>query len=301
VDNKTVFINRKPINGAWGGGNLFVKAFYEYAPKMDLQLVDNPATADVCVIAGINPEDKMPGAFHLLGHKKLLFRVNECDSRKNTKGLDDVIRNISSYSEATVYVSQWLKQEVQCGSLNKHVIYNGCDRSIFKPTEDKYSKINHKLNIVCHHWSDNSMKGRQFYQFLKSYVEAIPTLTFTFIGRVNLELDNALPNTIPDGSRHIQPLHGLELGTELAKYDICINGSFFDPGPNAVIESISCAIPTYVNSFGGGGREFAGEDHLFTSNQDIADILRCEHALNSFVPPTWEQSIKQYVELVKKL
>ena len=297
----SVFINRKPVQGAWGGGNLLVHAFYNLAPSLGIQIVDHPNKADVCFIVSIDPADGCPGAFQLLAHPKLLFRVNECDRRKNTQGLDEVIRKISSYSAHTVYVSNWLKNEISCGSLNKSVIYNGCDAHIFTPTDEKYSKLNNKINIVCHHWSQNFWKGLQYYKFLKEFVSINLKYTFTFIGRIELELTQAQANTIPNNSRHIQPLYGTVLGEELAKYDVCINGSFFDPAPNSCIESISCGIPTYVNEAGGGGKEFAGARHTFTTNDDIVDILSNPFTLNTYKPISWEQSIQQYVDLIKTL
>ena len=36
-----ILINRKPIEGPWGGGNNFVKAFYEYIPKLGHNIVSS--------------------------------------------------------------------------------------------------------------------------------------------------------------------------------------------------------------------------------------------------------------------
>ena len=37
-----VFINRKPVDGPWGGGNLFVKAFYEHSKEIGYEIIENP-------------------------------------------------------------------------------------------------------------------------------------------------------------------------------------------------------------------------------------------------------------------
>jgi hypothetical protein len=93
------------------------------------------------------------------------------------------------------------------------------------------------------------------------------------------------------------------LGEELGKYDICVNATRFDPGPNSVIEPICCGLPTYVHVDGGGAVEFAGNDHTFSSTDELQRILLNKNfvandAVN-FLP--WQDVVKLYVDFIKTI
>lgn len=284
-----VFINRTIVQGPYGGGNLFVKAFYEHVSEFGLQLTHNPKQADVVFIAGMSAENGSPSAFDLLWHPKKIFRVNECDSRKNTVGVDDTIKQISVNCQKTVYVSNWLRDELKADN-DCPVIYNGCDDKIFKPQP----KLNNgKINIVTHHWSDNTRKGLETYQWLDEFAGNNIDFSFTYIGRIKTFLRN---------STKIDPIFGHILGTTLGKFDVSVNASVYDPGPNSVLEPLSCNIPTFVHKDGGGGVEFAGQDHTFSNHDELEKILLSKnYVMNSFKPSSWHACIEQYIEVIKSM
>ena len=37
-----VYINRKPVPGPWGGGNLFVRSMFEILPRRGFENIENP-------------------------------------------------------------------------------------------------------------------------------------------------------------------------------------------------------------------------------------------------------------------
>jgi len=293
-----ILINRKPVEGPWGGGNLFVKAFCESARKrghkitfafeddLDLIFVQDPRYSDLGISINeiANYKQSHPRV-------KIIHRVNECDARKNTTGVDEMLKQTSSVTDTTVFVSEWMKDyHLKKGWLcNKvEVIYNGVNKEHFQ----KRPKIqNGKINIVAHHWSDNRMKGADIYEFLDVLAGDDERFTFTYIGRTSSKFKN---------TNLIRPLHGLWLGNELSRYDVYVSGSRFDPGPNHILESLACEIPTIVHRDGGGAVEFAGEGCAFQDKDQLLDLLINYASIeNAVSPSTWEACSDSYLDLIE--
>ena len=293
-----ILINRKPVEGPWGGGNLFVKAFCESARKrghkitfafeddLDLIFVQDPRYSDLGISINeiANYKQSHPRV-------KIIHRVNECDARKNTTGVDAMLKQTSSVTDTTVFVSEWTRDyHLKNGWLcnNVEVIYNGVNKEHFQ----KRPKIqNGKINIVAHHWSDNRMKGADVYEFLDVLAGDDERFTFTYIGRTSSKFKN---------TNLISPLYGLWLGNELSRYDVYVSGSRFDPGPNHILESLACEIPTIVHRDGGGAVEFAGEGCTFQDKDQLLDLLINYASIeNAVSPSTWEACSDSYLDLIE--
>jgi hypothetical protein len=165
---------------------------------------------------------------------KLVFRINENDARKNTFHVDQRILQHLPKIDKVVYVSTWLSDYFKSrGALNTNnkVILNGVDRSVFKPS-NKFE--NGKINVMTCHWSDNYLKGQDYVEFMDDFVATSDEFTFTYIGRTKANLKH---------SSLVQPLFGKFLADEIAKYDLCINASRFDPGPNIIISTSNKIVP----------------------------------------------------------
>ena len=295
-----ILINRKPVDGPWGGGNLFVRAFCEVLrscghevvfsldPGLDVIFIQDPRYSDLGIsineIARFKKEN--PSV-------KIIHRVNECDARKNTKDVDSLLRACSSISDTTVFVSHWMKdyhknRDWHC--KDTAVVYNGVNKDHFK----KRDKIkNNKINIVAHHWSDNRLKGADVYEFLDDFVGKNDKFTFTYIGRTSSKFKN---------TKIIEPISGLVLGEELSKYDIYVSGSRFDPGPNHILESLACEMPTFVHVDGGGAKEFAGKNFSFETPEDLSKLLENTslNIQNCTFPGTWRDSIGRYLAIIER-
>ena len=295
-----VLLNRKPIEGPWGGGNLLVSAIckyfteagvkvvHEFEPGIDAIFMQDPRPGNTGI--SVNPiiswKIKNPRV-------KILHRVNECDARKGTSGLDQFLSECSRYTDCTIFVSNWMKDyhtEKGWSCNNNSVIYNGVDLDHFK----KNDRINNgKINIVTHHWSSNRMKGFDVYEAVDRFIKDNDDFTFTYIGRELGTFKNT--NIVP-------PLFGEELGRELSKYDLYISGSLWDPGPNHILESIACQIPTYVTSKGGGAVEFAGKDHTFENMDQLFRIIRSRsYVNNSLSVSSWRQCANYYLDILRQL
>lgn len=292
----SIYINRMPYEGPYGGGNMFIKACYQYFDKFGFKFSSNP---DVMLCVGLDREGQMPSIEEMIQYRqqnhnvKLILRINENDARKNTNHVDKRILRVSEYIDSAIFVSNYMYDYFALNNLwkckNNHVVINGCDSNIFKP----YPKIsNSKINLVTHHWSDNPLKGSDIYEKLDKFIEKDPQqkFSFTYIGRTKSKLPN---------STIVKPIYGEELGKELGKYDIYVSASRFDPGPNHIIESLSCKLPTFVHQDGGGCVEFAGKDFVYKDFNHLLQLLNAENIkLNtwSLQPTSWETCIQELVQ-----
>lgn len=291
-------MNRRPVRGPWGGGNAFFHAYHKLAPGPNLEVLlneDGHINPDVILIAGLENDGHDISAEQAIIYKmyvkhdcQLVIRVNENDARKGTSYIDDALLKISRHIDGTVFVSNWLRDyfmEKGWACQNNTVIYNGVDREIFKPGP----KLNNgKVNIVTHHWSDNRMKGADIYERIDRFVGEFPDrFTFTYIGRHQCDFKH---------TKVIRPLHGKALGEELGKYDVYVSASRFDPGPNHIVESISCELPTLVHVDGGGAVEFAGHGSVYRTWEQLQATLE----MGEVVPQqpitllSWQECVSEY-------
>jgi len=214
---------------------------------------------DVDVIFMIDPRPGNTGYSiqHIAQHKqsyphtKVLHRVNECDLRKGTSDVDQLLLASMNVADRVVFISQWLKDyfislEPSASWKNTSaVVYNGCNTSHFFPGPTK--TISHKTKLVTHHWSDNWMKGFDLYTEIDRYLanEPEPTFEFTYVGRYN-------KGYAPTATTIVEPLHGIELGTELRKHDVYITASRWEPCGMHHVEGAACGLPVlYHNECGG--------------------------------------------------
>jgi hypothetical protein len=302
-----IFMNRRPLKQAWGGGNMFFAAFHKYMPQFGHKICsvedlfgkvgDKP---HLILIAGLDADDMRFSAKDALTYVsssimkkiKLVGRINDCDARKATSNIDNLWIKLSEYLDGSIFVSKWIKNyyTLQWNCKNSEVVCNGVDHSVFGPR----ARLNDgKTNIVTHHWSNNQMKGFDVYDAIDEFVVKDPRFTFTYIGRDQGMFKN---------TKVIKPLYGHELGTELGKYDVYVSGSRFDPGPNHVIEAISCELPTYVHCDGGGSVEFAGTDHSYKTIDELLNILSSgEYKRNKHEFNNWKTCMKQVSDYLESL
>ena len=273
---------------------MFLHAFYKYASQFGIDIVQDFREADVFFLFHIDAEgpvivqestsNVVTIDTHLLkpegigfteaiklkrSHQKLILRVNECDDRKGTSHVDSQLVNVSKHLDQTIFVSRWmrdyfLKKGWEGGKIS--VLVNGVDSEIFSK---KASKKNEKTRIVTHHWSSHPFKGEDLHVWLGNFAGRYSDkFEYTYIGRTNVTIPNA---------NYVQPLYGRALADKLKENDVYVSASKNDPGPNHILESLSCGIPTYVSSDGGGCVEFAGVDHVYETYEQLENILLSRH------------------------
>ena len=303
-----ILVNRKIVNGPWGGGNKFVRGLYQYTSNYDAEIT-NVMSADIDAILMINPyptEDLGMGINEILQfksrhpHAKLIHRVNDKNLGRIPQDtrFDELYKECSKFCEGTIFVSKWVEnyyQEKTWHCPNNIVIHNGVDRSIFKKNENKLSKQNGKINIVSHHWSANEGKGFHIYEALDEFCEKNKErFTFTYIGRH--------PNRFKY-CKVIDPIFGDELGAELSKYDLYVSASQYESGPNHVLEALACEIPVLLIDRSGGGLEFVNSKNYFSDWESLRDKLLFDDYTSDmdYLPVTMQDCVENYVEFIRSL
>lgn len=308
-----IAINRRPKRDqAFGGGMHFVNAFHDVAEAHGHTIIHELCSdLDAILLVDPRPGDTGISALDVQQFRndhpgvRVVHRINECDAKRDGIGeMDAALRFTSSLSDASVFVSNWMRDYHLASGWRcseRHVIVNGVDSSVFHPRFTSDGRLpaprigNDKTNIVTAHWSDNPMKGEATHEWLDRFVAAnCDSFTYTFIGRTNARLPNSM---------QFAPMPPAQLGRFLRRFDVCVNASRFDPGPNSTIEAIASGLPTYVHIDGGGSLEFAGSDHAFSSHAELEALLlaglpTCDYPQNSRVFDDWSTCIDRYLEVV---
>lgn len=277
----TVAINMYPVNDSWGGSNVFVQQFakmlkrYGYRIRFDLK-------RNVDIILLIDPrqdlEHKAFGIEDIIeykkGHKdvKILHRINECDKRKNTDFMDDLLAEANKIVDYTIFISGWLRDYFIDKWFNPNlphqIIYNGADPTIFHPVGGSSWDPNRPIRVVTHHWSYNPMKGFPVYQQLDDMITngEITNCEFWVIGQ--------WPKDIKwHSSRAIPPAHGKKLANLLKQCHLYLTASLWEPCGMHHVEGAQCGLPLLYHSDGGGIVE-AGKKYGVIFSDDLKDALK---------------------------
>ena len=277
-----IAIGSNIINSAWGGGNNFVKNISNYLINKGHKVFYNltPNDLDIILLTDPRVESSTSTINHLDINNYLkknyntivIHRVNECDERKNTTGVNKQLIFANKFCDYTVFISEWLqkifKKEI---TSDQKVILNGANKEIFNFGSCNYEN-NTVFKIVTHHWSNHKNKGFEIYKYLdqklsiKNYKDKIK---FSIIG--NIPKDYNFVNT-----ELINPLFEKKLSNALNENHAYITGSINEPGGNHQNEAINCGLPVlYINSgcmkeyCDGYGLEYNKDDVFEKINQLI--------------------------------
>ena len=319
-----VLINRQVVNAPWGGGNNFVRAFRDCLPALGHELVESLSQEpDVVLLVGVDADGMGVDAWSALKHRqrhskcKVVLRLNDCDARKGTTGVDEELWHAANQCDSIVFVSQWLRDHLLAswssipeerryayarwtphGVMGRaHVIHNGVDKTLFHGPAGAEER--NRLTVVTHHWSDNPLKGSDVYETLDSLF----SVEFKYIGRHRCMFKSPRTRVVP-------PCHGEELARELRTNSVYVTGTRWDPGPNHLLEALACGLPVWAHKDGGGAVEFAGEDHTFDDLQQLKEMFsmgsghtdrgRRRHTPNTYKPMAWPECIERYVAVLEE-
>ena len=260
----------KIIEGPWGGGNLFLINLKEYLEANGHTVVFDLKDKDIDIILFTDPR-KGRGRTSTFNKKdikkyiskinkktRVVQRINECDERKNTKGVNQLYLSSTEIADSVVFVSDWLQSiylQLGLDENKSSVIMSGSNELIFNTYGRTEKPVNKKFKLLTHHWSSNYLKGFELYSLIDQLLETNKwrnKIEFTYIG--NIDKKFTFKNT-----KVITPLSGFELANEIKEHDIYVTGSLNEPSGNHHIEAALCGLPVlYINS--GGIPEYA-ENH----------------------------------------
>ncbi len=202
--------------------------------------------------------------------KRIIHRIDGPTSliRGKDEELDQNIFIVNKkVADISVFQSAWSlfkTLELKYKPVNPILIQNGADSEIFNTNGRIAFSNRRKTKLISSSWSDNPRKGESIYQWLDEHLD-FDLYEYTFVGRVNGQFNNI--NVIP-------PVDSGELANILRQHDIYITASDNDPCSNALIEALSCGLPSiYYNR--GGHPEIVGHGGLgFNDKEDIPTLLK---------------------------
>ena len=246
--------NRKPVTGPWGGGNSFLINMANYLKKQGHTVVyDFVYGIDLIFMIDPRPNQRGYSINDIYNYKKnspsvkILHRVNDTDIARNTNILDDINIQSNKIVDYTVFISNWVKEYYeQRGMLINNdthsVIVNGCSTGWFYPKKEHL--VGEKIKLITHHWSDNYMKGFDFYNYLDELCAKKSDIEFTYMGRYNKQYAPKNTNLIP-------PTSGPKMGDILRSHDIYVTAARWEACGMHHIEGSACGLPVLYHRDGG--------------------------------------------------
>ncbi len=276
-----IALNMRPRRSSYGGGNQWLTQTasylksYGYAVQYDL-------TSEVdCVLgthAGLNGELSFSYEEVLAAKKRnprlrCIHRINDCDIRKKSTEMDELLKVANTAADHTVFISEWLRDyfiERWFDPARPHsVIYNGADPLIYHPIGSVgLPAPGEPLRIVTHHWSDNPMKGFDVYEKLDALIAdgALKGFELVVIGRWPSRIKWRSAQTLP-------PMNGTKLATELRKCHFYLTASLWEPCGMHHVEGAQCGLPLLYHADGGGINE-AGRRYGLEFRDDLVERLQ---------------------------
>jgi len=277
-----VAFNMRPARGPWGGSSPFVVQLKRYLQRRGYDVrFDLHKKVDVIVL--IDPRDDLQfksfGMEEIRAYKKInpkvkvLHRINECDQRKNSSFMDELLKNANEIADHTVFIANWLQDyhsERWFNKDNSHsVIYNGADPNVFHPIGSATYNDNEAFRIVSHHWSDNMLKGFDFYSKIDQAIEKgqLDGVELWIVGRWPSEIKWQQARLFP-------PSQGKKLADTLRSCHAYVTASRWEPCGMHHVEGAQCGLPLLYHKDGGGIVE-AGERYgLGFGDDDFIDAIK---------------------------
>ena len=261
-----VAFNMCPARGPWGGSSPFVVQLKHCLQTRGYDVCfDLKKKVDVIVL--IDPRDDLQlksfGMDEIRAYKKInpkvkvLHRINECDQRKNSSFMDELLKNANKVADHTVFISNWLQDYHSERWFNKNnsqsVIYNGADPNVYHPIGSAIYDYRENFRLVTHHWSDNWLKGFDEYHKIDQ------AITSGELKGVELWIVGRWPSEIKwENARLFPPTQGKKLADLLRSCHAYVTASRWEPCGMHHVEGAQCGLPLLYHEDGGGIVE-AGE------------------------------------------
>lgn len=256
----TVAINMYPAAGSWGGSSVFVRQFAAALRRCGLRAVyDLRQSVDVILV--VDPRDDLQHkAFGMEDIRRyrqrhpavrILHRINECDQRKDSAFMDELLRRANQAADHTVFISSWLRDYFISRWFDParphSVIYNGADPAVFHPVGGTKFDPDGVLLLVTHHWSANPLKGFPLYGQLDHHIAdgALPKTELWVIGQWPADMRWRSARCIPPASGHA-------LAALLRQCHAYVTASRWEPCGMHHVEGAQCGLPLLYHEDGGG-------------------------------------------------
>lgn len=294
-------INAQLVDGAWGGGNQFLKAL-RAALRVTNAYAENPQEADAVLFNSY--QDLFALTLHFFFHhkQKRMYRLGPILSLHRSGyrwAMIDylVVLFAGWFADVVVFQSKWsYDQALIQGFPSKKpyvVIGNAVDATIFPKKE--FRAPGEKIKLVYSSWSPNMKKGFAYLKFLDQHLD-FTKYSFTFIGNAPFTFANI---------KTLAPLPSRELAAELRRHDIFVSPVADDACSNALLEGLSSGLPAVALESGGNPELVGRGGELFQNEAELlAQIERVAKNLKSYYDAIEVTSIdaiaSRYIEAAKK-
>lgn len=287
----TIYCNRKPVIGPWGGGNRILQSFINAATVAGHNVIHSLLDAfrndiHVDVIFCMDPrqgatsdELSYNAIMSLFPNKMqrpfIVQRIGDIGTHGKPE-LGDLVAKTVPLSDLVIFPSVWCRDAVESRLYSTGAILNDCVVVYNTPDVVFYKNwrppnIQKNISFTTHHWSTNPKKGFAFYNELNEWCKTRGH-TFTFYGRV--------PDTATFASAGV--FNADELAQRLPMHDIYITASEEEAGANHVLEAMACGLPVLYHVNGGSIPEYVG--HFGGGlGAGFCDINTFELALNKIL------------------
>ncbi len=255
----------------YGGGNQFMMALRKGLTQLGVDVRENELTEeiDAYILNSIHFDVDL---FLEFSRKHRLNVVHRIDGPIHMIRGFDLDKDMLCYelnerfAGATVLQSNWVYQNIV--KLNYHpvsptVILNAVDSDIFHNRGRIGFSKKRKVRLISSSWSNNPRKGGPVYKWIEDNLDW-SRFDYTFVGNASEEFTRI---------KRVEAVPSEDLADMLRQHDIYITASKNDPCSNAVIEALSCGLPTlYLND--GGHPELVGSGGLpFSAQEEILPQL----------------------------
>lgn len=275
-----IAINCRALAGPWGGGNRFVASMVD-ALAAGGHLATHRLEADTDAVIIVDPRARNPlvtftaGAVlrHLAWRNPrtiVVHRINECDERKGTRGMNFRLRLANAAADHTVFIAGWLRDlAVWRRESSDSVIHNGADARIFHRDGFVPWTGDGPMRFVTHHWGAHELKGFDVYRRLDQLLDDPhwqARFSLTYVG-------NAPTTAMLRNVRFVAPLDGEKLAAEIRSHHAYLTASINEPGGAHHVEGAMCGLPLLFRR-SGALPEYCGPYGIgFDGTDDIAAAL----------------------------
>lgn len=280
--------------GAWGGGNQFLKHLRFGLARIGWTITDLQSKIGYRVLINSFLYNEFYDKFFLLNTRFVLHRIDGPTDliRGEKSDIDSKMYEVNrKYADITVYQSEWsLFKNLEMGfvPVRPVLIRNTTNGNVFYRGNKSFDKSN-KIKLISSSWSGNPRKGGAVYKWLDENLD-FTKYEYVFIGRLSEKVKNIIV---------VDPLPPEELSAALRESDIYITASENDPCSNALIEAIACGLPSIAANSGGHPEIIKFCGCLFDKPAEIPDLLEriianYESYQNLCVVPSFEAVAHNY-------
>ncbi len=176
------------------------------------------------------------------------------------------------YADATIFISDFsYKKYIEIGLIFKepHTILNASNPKIFNTDGRIVSPDGkRKIKLIATAWSPHPKKGGPILSWLDEHLDH-NKFELTFVGRTEAKFK---------GAKVVEPVPSEGVAKLLKENDIYIAPSEDDPCSNALVEALSCGLPTAFRVSGGhpelvgeGGEGFTDGESLIKAIEKISN------------------------------